>query len=50
MKNVYDDPAYAGVVKELKAELRRPRRQYKDDDRVVGGKRQPKRKQPPKAL
>jgi arylsulfatase A-like enzyme len=30
MKSVYGDPAYAGIVKELKAELKRLRRKYKD--------------------
>ncbi len=32
MKSVYADPAYADVVAELKAELQRLRKQYKDDD------------------
>ena len=32
MKNVYDDPAYAKVVKELKAELKRLRTKFKDTD------------------
>ena len=36
MKSVYDDPAYADVVKELKTELVRLREKYKDDDTVVG--------------
>lgn len=31
LENVYADPAYAGVVKELKAELKRLRERYKDD-------------------
>jgi len=35
MNNVYDDPAYAGVVGELKAELRRLRHQYGDTDESV---------------
>ena len=30
MKNVYSEPAYADVVKELKAELKRLRKKYKD--------------------
>jgi arylsulfatase A-like enzyme len=30
MKNVYDDPAYADVVKQLKAELKRLRTKFKD--------------------
>ena len=34
MKNVYDDPAYAEVVKQLKAELFRLKDRYKDDDTV----------------
>jgi arylsulfatase A-like enzyme len=32
MRNVYSDPAYAGTVKELTAELDRLRREYKDTD------------------
>ncbi|NQU26213.1 MAG: sulfatase [Candidatus Nealsonbacteria bacterium] len=36
MKSVYADPAYAGVVAELKTELQRLRKQYKDDDTVRG--------------
>jgi len=32
MKNVLDDPAYAGIVKKLKAELQRLRKKYKDTD------------------
>ncbi len=31
MRNVYDDPAYSGVVKELKAELIKLRRELQDD-------------------
>jgi arylsulfatase A-like enzyme len=31
MHNVYDDPSYAAIVQELKAELRRLRAQYQDD-------------------
>jgi len=31
LKNVFSDPAYADVVKELKVELKRLRRKYKDD-------------------
>ena len=31
LKNVLNDPAYADVVKELKAELKRLRKKYKDD-------------------
>jgi len=30
MKNVYNDPAYADVVKKLKAELKRLRKEYRD--------------------
>jgi len=38
MKNVYDDPAYRGVVKELKAELIKLRRDLEDDnDGIVIG-------------
>jgi len=44
MKSVYGDPEYAGVVKELKAELERLRKQYKDDDSVVGRPPRPRRK------
>jgi len=33
MKNIYADPANAGVVKKLKAELLRLKRELKDDDR-----------------
>ncbi len=40
MKSVYGDPRYAGVVQQLKAELKRLRKKYKDDDTVAG--------QPPK--
>ena len=36
MKSVYDDPSYAAVVKELKAELARLKEHYKDDDTVQG--------------
>ena len=32
MKNVFNDPAYAGIVKKLKAELQRLRKKYKDTD------------------
>jgi arylsulfatase A-like enzyme len=32
MRNVYDDPAYSGVVKEVKAELVRLRRELEDDN------------------
>ncbi len=31
MKNVYDDPAYGEIVKDLKVELKRLRAKYKDD-------------------
>jgi arylsulfatase A-like enzyme len=34
MKNLYGDPASAPVVKQLKAELARLRKQYKDEDGV----------------
>ncbi|MCH8120194.1 MAG: sulfatase [Planctomycetes bacterium] len=30
MKNVYNEPAYAGIVKKLRAELKRLRKKYKD--------------------
>ncbi len=32
MKNVYNDPAYADKVTQLKAELQRLRKKYKDTD------------------
>ncbi len=32
MKNVFNDPAYAGTIKKLKAELQRLRKKYKDTD------------------
>jgi arylsulfatase A-like enzyme len=35
LKSVYDDPAYATVVAELKKELTRLKEQYKDDGTVV---------------
>lgn len=35
LKSVYDDPAYAGIVQELKQELARLRKEYKDDDEVA---------------
>jgi arylsulfatase A-like enzyme len=35
MHSVYDDPAYAGVVREMKAELARQREKYGDDGSVV---------------
>lgn len=31
MKNVYNEPAYAGIVKELKTELKELRKKYKDN-------------------
>ncbi|MFH1882814.1 MAG: sulfatase/phosphatase domain-containing protein, partial [Planctomycetota bacterium] len=30
MKNIYNEPAYAGIVKKLRAELKRLRKKYKD--------------------
>jgi len=36
LASVYDDPAYAPVVKELKAELNRLKKLYGDDDSKVG--------------
>jgi len=36
LKSVYDDPAYAKAVKWLKAELKRLKKQYGDDDSVTG--------------
>jgi len=32
LNNVYNDPAYADIVKELKAELQRLRKKYRDTD------------------
>ena len=32
MKNVFNDPAYAGIIKKLKAELQRLQKKYKDTD------------------
>jgi len=36
MKSVYDDPEYAGVVKDLKKRLARLREELKDDDTIRG--------------
>ncbi len=36
MKSVYEDPAYAEVVTEMKAELARLKEYYKDEDSVTG--------------
>ena len=33
MKNVYSDPAYADIVKKLKAEMYRLKNEFKDNDR-----------------
>ena len=35
LNNVYDNPAYADVVKQLKAELKRLRKQYGDSDELT---------------
>jgi arylsulfatase A-like enzyme len=35
LKSVYDDPAYAQIVTDLKHELQRLKDQYKDDGKVV---------------
>lgn len=43
MKSVYADPAYGEVVKELKAELERLKKLYKDDDSVTGKRGQKKK-------
>ncbi|MEX2174458.1 MAG: sulfatase [Pirellulaceae bacterium] len=45
MKSVYDDPAYATVVADMKEELKRLKEQYKDDGTVVEFERDPN--QPP---
>jgi arylsulfatase A-like enzyme len=37
MHNVYDDPAYSGVVESMKQELRRLRRRYDDRGPALGG-------------
>ena len=46
LMSVYDDPAYAGVVKELKAELKKLRKQYKvpEDERPVKRASKPPKK------
>jgi arylsulfatase A-like enzyme len=51
MKSVYADPAYAGVVGELKAELKRLKDLYKDDGTLPAKKpaRKPAGKPKPKA-
>ena len=36
LNNVYDDPKYAGIVKELKVELGKLRRKYGDSDELAG--------------
>ncbi len=38
VNNVYADPEYSQRVKELKATLARLKKQYKDDDKIVGRK------------
>lgn len=49
LKSVYNDPAYAKVVKELKSELTRLRQQFKDDGTVVKfGSTSPKNKTKPR--
>lgn len=35
LNNVYDDPAYAGVIKQLKAELQNLRKRYGDSDELT---------------
>jgi arylsulfatase A-like enzyme len=35
LNNVYDDPKYAGIVKELKAELEKLRKKYGDSDELA---------------
>ena len=35
LNNVYDDPKYAGVVKDLKKELERLRKKYGDSDELA---------------
>jgi arylsulfatase A-like enzyme len=47
LQNVYDDPAYAEVIPELKAELKRLQEKYKDDGKVVQFN-PPAKKQPAK--
>ena len=44
MQSVYDDPAYAPVVKRLKAELKRLKDGYRDDDTVLGQTPEKRRK------
>jgi arylsulfatase A-like enzyme len=36
LKSVYDDPAYESVVAEMKAELKRLKELYRDDDTITG--------------
>jgi len=47
LNNVYDDPAYAGTVKELKAELARLRKACGDSDELARKFLQPTRKRRP---
>jgi arylsulfatase A-like enzyme len=50
LQSVYDDPAYADVVKEMKAELKRLQEKYQDDGTVVQFERPaPKKKAKKKA-
>jgi arylsulfatase A-like enzyme len=35
LKSVYDDPAYADTVRDLKAELARLKKHYQDNDEIV---------------
>ncbi|HPZ82879.1 MAG TPA: DUF4976 domain-containing protein, partial [Thermogutta sp.] len=41
LRNEYNNPAYAEIVKELKAELARLKAFYKDDDTIRGKPIQP---------
>jgi len=35
LNNVYDDPGYTGIVKQLKTELNRLRKKYADSDELT---------------
>jgi arylsulfatase A-like enzyme len=47
LKSVYDDPAYAKVVADMKKELARLKELYQDDGTVVEFPRDPEQPQPP---
>jgi len=37
LKNIYNDPAYSGIVKQLKTELKHLRKKYGDSDELTAG-------------